>query len=282
MPFFYGERKSVSTRRSGSPVPVQSSKMIPVKTNTGAKKPKKPEVHQPGKHYHRDDDLNSQADLTYNQQAYRKNPVDNQGLPYRQNNDNRQGQPWYPMQPEQEQQYANVVVEQEELTSVQDLSVLPPVNIYEHILLLRKHGMTVRLDRGSAGVMIQQGPVGQQFRSNNNSYETRAISANVHNPSSAEIQDVDNAITIVMRRGAELDIPGLEAPSVIQCNICFQVFSSLAEKHYHCDSANNLCQLCEDRFECNARLQTHKKEVHRISKVLTPESPFLPHRNMGQ
>ncbi len=257
--------------------------MNPIKPNGGgARKPKKPEVHQPGKHYHREDDMASQADINYNPQAYRKIPVDNQGLPYRQNNDGRQGQPWPPTQSEQESHYINVVAEQEELATAPDLSMLPSVSLYEHILLLRKHGMTVRLDRGTAGVMIQQGPVRQQFRSNNNSYETETISANIHNPSPAEIQDVDNAITIVMRRGAEIDIPSLEVHSVIQCNICSQTFNSLSEKHHHCDSANNMCHCCDDRFECKARLQAHKKEVHRISKVLTPESPFIPHRNMGQ
>ncbi|KIW66156.1 hypothetical protein PV04_08357 [Phialophora macrospora] len=233
--FFPGVQKAVSCSKAVE-VSAQSFKMASKypapKGNRNTKGPgKAPSVRQ----YRQDDDLASQPDTVYSQQSYKYAP----GIPNLPNvsqwrdNGGQHGPSQYERRPGQRGDQQFQVPER-----FASSPTLPDVDMYEHILLLRKHGMSVKLTHETARIMSQLDPTEADDDNNNNGFLSHSSSStDRYNPSRKETRSINRAMTFVMRRGGEIDIPALEPQSV--CDACSEPFDTTSEKPYHCDRARN-------------------------------------------
>jgi hypothetical protein len=274
-PFFPGDQKAVSCSKAVE-ISAQGFKMAPNYPAPKASKNNKGPGKAPSlRKYPPDDELASQPDTVYSQQSYNpKYAQDNPNIPNGSqwhDNGGRQGSLPYERRPGQRDDHVT-----ERFGSSPTLSELPNVDMYEHILLLRKHGMSVKLSHETARIMSQQDPTEPD---NSNGFLAHSSSTDRYNPSRKERQTISRAITFVMRRGGEIDIPALEPQPV--CHACSEPFDTLGEKLYHCDRARNQCNHCAKDFACLLLFKEHLKEEHKIYKHLSLDSGYGSVRSQG-
>ncbi|ETI25418.1 hypothetical protein G647_02191 [Cladophialophora carrionii CBS 160.54] len=211
--FFPGDQKAVFGSKAGKLSPESSKMTSKYPAAKASKNIKSPRTASSLRQYRQDDDLASQPETVYSQQSgspkYAPDNANMRNLSQWHDNTGREGPSQYERRPEQReaQQY-------ERFTSDPALSALPDVNIYEHILLLRKHGMSVKLDREAARIMPQPGR--DEFNNHDNSIEHNPLTDR-HNPSREEKQNVSHALEFVLRRGGKIDIPPFEPRPDIAC-----------------------------------------------------------------
>ncbi|OCT47238.1 hypothetical protein CLCR_11263 [Cladophialophora carrionii] len=235
--FFPGDQKAVFGSKAGKLSPESSKMSSKYPAAKGGKNIKSPRTASSLRQYREDDDLASQPETVYSQQSGSpKYAPDNANLPNLSqwhDNTGREGPSQYGRRPEprEAQQY-------ERFTSDPALAALPDANIYEHILLLRKHGMSVKLDRKASGLMSQPD---RDESNNDNSIEHNPLTDR-HNPTREEKQNISRALEFVLRRGGGINIPALEPQPV--CNQCFEPFDIMSEKLSHSDRARNRSKHC--------------------------------------
>ncbi|EXJ57524.1 hypothetical protein A1O7_07872 [Cladophialophora yegresii CBS 114405] len=242
-----------------------TTKFPAAKTGKNMKSPRSaaPSLRQ----YRQDDDLASQPDTEYSRQSrsprYAPENVSMPNLPQWHDSNGREGPSHHERRPEQRgtQQY-------DRFTSDPTLSALPEANLYEHILLLRKHGMSVKLDREAARMMSQPDLL-ESNNANNNSVSHSPLTDR-YNPTRKEKQHISHALDFILRRGGEIDIPALEPQPM--CKQCSEPFDTASEKLYHCDRARNRCKHCAEDFACLLMLKEHLKDDHKIYKHLSRDS----------
>ncbi|KIW24097.1 uncharacterized protein PV07_09831 [Cladophialophora immunda] len=93
--------------------------------------------------------------------------------------------------------------------------------IYEAIIVLRRHGISVNLGPDGLRAIAQQGPLEPRPVSHNHKYSPQNVSTDVHHPSAQEQQAITEAIVfIVWECGGQVDIPGFDPQPAMQCSTC--------------------------------------------------------------
>ncbi|KIX99747.1 uncharacterized protein Z520_04383 [Fonsecaea multimorphosa CBS 102226] len=198
-------------------------------TNSGKKRiyTTKPKHVTSGKKHHDDDDTRSQSDYStvtaasgYPKETY-KSPKEAR----RHEDDDRQDLPTTKTRPQlREVTYRQIseAFRTAELPSLgRSLSAVTYIPIYEYCLLLRRHGISVKLGPDGLGAISQQGPNEPRPVSYSHNCSAHNAPVDIHNPSDQEKQAVSEAITyIVGYCGGEVDMPGFDPQPDLQCKPC--------------------------------------------------------------
>ncbi|EXJ67675.1 uncharacterized protein A1O5_09021 [Cladophialophora psammophila CBS 110553] len=103
---------------------------------------------------------------------------------------------------------------------VRSLTAVPYLAIYEHCVLLRKHGISVTLGPEVFRTITQQGGIEPRPMSYGYTCGAHNGPVDVHNPSAQEKQAVTEAIIFVLDCGGEVFMTGFDPQPVMRCSAC--------------------------------------------------------------
>jgi len=144
---------------------------------------------------------------------------------------------------------------------------IPSMPVYEHCLILRKHGAAVRFSSATSPHMIAQGPMSRPPVTTTDHFHQ-----DVHDPSVREIQLINQALAFVRSCGGEVEFHALtreQSTPYFQCGFCSETFTSRADKDVHCDGGRRGCRLCgEQNLNCLTDYEQHMRDLHRVQPGL--------------
>lgn len=275
MPFFPGESKRVSRSRQGSPVPVIRIKnpLDQSKLRTGTTKRNNLGTVRD----HHRDEVDSQTDTAFslspseNLPKYFADEYRAPRMPRAQGegkHDNGRGQAKADRRAEQ----FNPQMDSDDLADRTQaglhISSMPVVPIYEHCLLLRKHGISVRFGQAASSAMAQQSrSIRPHITAGDN------FARDVYHPSDQAVRIINQAINFVLRNGGEVDMSGLGPEPDNKCPACRERFENERDLDDHCSHRNNSCQHCSASFPCRILHEDHLRDDHKIQL----RQDFEPH-----
>ena len=141
----------------------------------------------------------------------------------------------------------------------------PEMPIYEHILLLRQHGASVKYSQKSRvdclrDYVPREGPMLQRA--------SGPISQNeIMNPSKNEINAINSALASVMNTGGEVEFEALppgKPTAHLSCGACRKVFQEPHERDDHLGGGRIRCPVtpCPINMPCKGTMAEHMALMH--------------------
>lgn len=280
LPSGAGTKSKGTKTRADGPTPVTQRK-VPTdhqSPKSEAKKQQKQEYHPPDPYYNEYESGTDSEPTIVNVEEFRADEQSQSQMnsqdKARKGNHHRQGSstPRNQNQPPRdphESFYTNGPDEATHHTGnmhVKEKQPFPIMCIYEHILILRRHGASVKYSPKSRAECPREesllpGPPVQRGRN-------AVSSANIANPSRDAMFDINNALAWVVNTGGEVEFEALppdESAAQLPCKGCGQEFDLEQELGEHLGVGNLKCAYpgCALRhLYCQTLLEQHVAAVH--------------------
>ncbi|KIX03411.1 uncharacterized protein Z518_06963 [Rhinocladiella mackenziei CBS 650.93] len=138
----------------------------------------------------------------------------------------------------------------------------PFAPVYEHCLVLRRHGASVKFGSSTSRGSNVRSPTCRPPMTTTDHFHP-----DVYNPTTREIQLLDQALAFVLSSGGEVEFHPLirEQPSPYsKCDACSEAFMSPRDREDHCTPIRNVCQPCQKSFTCRTFHEQHMKQTHKL------------------
>jgi hypothetical protein len=150
---------------------------------------------------------------------------------------------------------------------------LSQLGVYEHILQLRKHGISIQLDQEAIPAM-ELLATARQLPIKPNSYSLQSSPVDIYDPPPDELERMNQAFVTVVSLGARLEIPALEPQPVFQCHACSEQFLTQTQKDKHCNRGREHCPRCPKTFPCETLREEHSRQPHNMPTRPNLEQTF--------
>ncbi|KAI1629236.1 hypothetical protein EDD37DRAFT_41189 [Exophiala viscosa] len=141
-------------------------------------------------------------------------------------------------------------------------SYIPFLPVYEYCRLLQKRGATVRFSAAT----VRDAPL--SYLDGPRPSISEHLNSEDHRPGAQEVQAINDALTVVLNCGADVEFRSLlpeQQHQQFRCRTCPKTFNSQGEDQQHRETGRCVCDHCgQKNFGCRGLYEAHMRDHERL------------------